>query len=116
MLCNGTQESAQELAEVLAAAQNGKVSNTARRQPAPIQPASMEILELCTNLANRAAHVAEYVNGKLHPVMNSSPPATGAPANNTREYPPLFSDLRTSLMSISGSLDAINSALDRAEL
>ena len=85
---------------------------------APRQPASMEILELCANLATRAAHLAEYVNGKLHPVMNSSPPAkeTCDPRGNTREYPPLFNGLRTSIMSISGSLDAINEALDRTEL
>lgn len=84
----------------------------------PRQTAAMETLNLCTDLAKRAAHLAEYVNGKLHPVMNSSPPEQESCDKrvDTKEYPPLFNDLFASLMSISRSLDAINVALDRTEL
>ena len=81
------------------------------------QTAAMETLNLCTDLAKRASDLADYVNGRLQPVMLHCPVANKEHGpETTKEYPPLFNDIRAGLKTISSALDSIQESLDRTEL
>ena len=81
------------------------------------QPVAAEVAQFAQNLNQRAASLAELVNGKLHPVMTSDYPRECCkPTPDSVEYPPLFSDLRGNLQGIEVALNAIEYALSRTEL
>ena len=81
------------------------------------QPVAAEVAQFAQTLNQRAASLADLVNGKLHPVMTSDyPRECGKPGKDGVEYPPLFSDLRGNLQGIESALDSIECALSRTEL
>lgn len=79
---------------------------------------AQEVLDFSYQLAERAANLAERVQGKLSGVMVSPAPAcnTGEAEKLSREYPPLFSELRGRLYHFQTALDTIEDALSRTEL
>lgn len=80
------------------------------------KPVAVEIAEFAQSLANRAAELKERVNEKLHPVMQSDYPRPGDSEYKDPEFPPLFSDLRSSFQNIAASPESIEHALKRTEL
>lgn len=81
------------------------------------RPVASEVADFAQSLANRAAALSERVNCKLESVMVASCPLPDAiEAKDSKEYPPLFSDLRNSLRGIEAALENIESAMSRTEL
>lgn len=75
-----------------------------------------EIAEYARALSEQADALSNRVNAKLHLVMQSDYPRPCGPEQKDTEYPPLFSDLRSSFRSIADSLDNIGHAMNRTEL
>lgn len=77
-----------------------------------------EIVTFAHELAERAEKLSERVHGKLHPVMvpEAPRPCCDASAKLSREYPPLFGELRSRFYSISNALESIEAAMSRTEL
>lgn len=81
------------------------------------QPVAMEVVAFANELADRATRLAERVNGKLCPVMVSACPVPPtANGIESREYPPLFNDLRSRLFDIRNALCCIEDSMSRTEL
>lgn len=86
-------------------------------QPVPQCTVSDEILGYASSLAEQINYLAERVHGKLRPVMVEDYPKAGCcEAVKSREYPPLFNELRNKFDSIKYSIESIESALSRTEL
>ena len=82
------------------------------------EPVSQEIIQFAVHLADMSAMLAARVNDKLSPVMLSLPQPTVAEVvpPPTREYPPLFEELKAALQVIEKSLQNIENAISRTEL
>lgn len=97
--------------------QYAALGNAVCAAPTARQSVAAEVAQFAQNLSQRAASLAERVNGKLHPIMTSDYPRECCkPTPDSVEYPPLFSDLRVNLQGIDDALSAIEFALSRTEL
>ena len=81
------------------------------------QPISADIAQFARDLASRAQDISDLVDDKLSPVMTRARlPSDDVQGNDMVEYPPLFSDLRSSLLNIEAALNSIVYAMSRTEL
>lgn len=91
-------------------------SNMKCCEEAPVRrPISANLIELSERVAEKAGMVAERANLKLDPIMSTAPPCSEA-ENIPPEWPPLFSKLRSSLMSAERSIQYIDEMLNRVEV
>jgi hypothetical protein len=76
-----------------------------------------EIRRMADVIADRASVLAGSVEGQLEPITRQPEPQVGTIADKpSREYPPLFDELKTRLDSIRYSLDRIEDTMNRVEL
>ena len=81
------------------------------------RPVSADILQFARDLASRAQEISTIVDDKLAPVMiRAQLPSDDVQDNVMVDYPPLFLDLRDSLLSIEAALNSIVYAMSRTEL
>lgn len=81
------------------------------------EPVAAEICKFAAELAERAEMLANRVGGKLSPVATSAcPQPLRGEGKECREYPPLFSELRSRFFSLANSLDSIEETISRVEL
>jgi hypothetical protein len=81
------------------------------------EPVSHEIMQLVVTLAERSEVLAVKVQGKLEPVMTPpGPRPDGQCPKETREWPPLFAEIRKHLVQVLTAMGNIDDALNRTEL
>lgn len=81
------------------------------------EPVSHEIMMFATRLSSVGSELADRVEKTLAPVVRaSSPKPECGQIKESREYPPMFEDLRNSLYRIERAMNGISDTLDRAEL
>jgi hypothetical protein len=84
------------------------------------EPISNEVMKLTQQVSEEARQIAERLNNKLTPVMRSSTPIDTGRCEKTlmpqREFPPLFSEWNSYVLSIQSSLKTIEEAIRRTEL
>lgn len=81
------------------------------------QSIANEIATLAGAMADQAERVAIRADEKLSQICSPSVPLCTIEKNGvSREYPPLFSDLRDKLLCIERALNKINNVLGRAEI
>lgn len=80
------------------------------------EPISHEIMNFVERLANQAEKTAGRASEKLAPICVQPCPTTNGGEKISREYPPLFSDMRDRLITIETALTRLNDVLDRAEV
>ena len=81
------------------------------------EPVAAEICKFAAELAERAEMLADRVSDKLNPVTTSacSQPVHGE-GKECREYPPLFTELRSRFCSLANSLNSIEDTISRVEV
>lgn len=78
---------------------------------------AQEVLSFAYRLAERSNMIASRVHDKLYPVMLLAQPSTAnEKVEATREYSPLFNDLRDQMWKIESALYDIESAISRTTL
>ena len=86
--------------------------------PAPeIICVGVEITDYAAQIVAKVEILATTLEDKLMPIMLSSIPVEGnIPQEDSREYPPMFSDLRYKFDEIQEALERIKSCIERTEL
>ena len=83
----------------------------------PREPIAAEICKFAAGLAERAENLAARVGGKLSTVATSPAPQCREDSKlDSREYPPLFAELRNRFFTLSSAMDQIEDTLSRTEL
>jgi len=81
------------------------------------EPVSHEVISYASRLASISDELAERVDSRLSPVARQScPKPESGQIKETREYPPLFDELRGNLFRIEQALKDISDTIDRTEL
>lgn len=94
-----------------------KNSGTSQTDSAVRESVAAEICKFAAGLAERAENLAARMSGKLSPVTTSATPACGVDKKiDSKEYPPLFAELRTRFFSLETAMNQIEDTLSRTEL
>ena len=81
------------------------------------QSTAAEVAQIGQVLSKRAQELAERLEERLRPVMSvPTPRVCEDSAKEARQFPPLFSDLRSTFGLIKDALDSIENAIQRTEL
>jgi hypothetical protein len=81
------------------------------------EPVAAEICKFAAGLAERAENLAARLSGKLSPVTTSATPTCGMERGiDSKEYPPLFAELRTRFFTLETAMNQIEDTLSRTEL
>ena len=84
------------------------------------EPISNEVMNLTKQVAEEARQISERLNNKLAPVMRSSTPVETCSNEKSlrpqREFPPLFAEWNSLVLSIRSNLATIEEAIRRTEL
>lgn len=75
-----------------------------------------KVLEMAADLAARAEHMAEQVDGALAPVSMPSDVEKDGAGMLLDTWPPMYEDLRGYFLRIERSISMVHKSLDRAEL
>ena len=82
-------------------------------------PVAQEVMNYAERLASASVELAEQVNNTLSSVARQPVPMPACGKETceiSREYPPLFSELRDHLDRIERSINNIRGTIDRTEL
>ena len=77
---------------------------------------AQQILERMTKIAVMSDEISNRLNDKLLPIMIANKEKQISESEPISEFPPLWSEMRTQLDKIEGSLELINQVIDRTEL